>query len=276
MGKNTRMIKHSILVLVIFILFTSCFDFSTITKEAAQKTSLEETLKIEQPKTVKLDANHIDSIASGLIFVPKSNYIRTKQQIEDKRVVYAALYEKASDQQKRDSVLNQASAYFTKALLNEIIPYWYGTEWDFNGYTDIPNEGEIACGYFVSTTLKHMGLQLNRYKMAQQASKLEVESIAIQKNKVIFFGQEELSKHIKNLSEGLYIVGLDNHVGYLYKHKGLSYFVHSSYVTDRVMIEYTNTSEAFPSSLYYLAPITANKELLEKWLLGQPIKIYTS
>ena len=276
MVRSIRMIKNSIIILAVFILSTSCFDLGTTTTEAAKQKSLTDTSKVELQKTVKLDANHIDSIASGLIFVPKSDYLQTKQQIEDKRVVYAALYEKAADQQKRDSVLNEVSAYFTKALLNEIIPYWYGTEWDFNGYTDIPNEGEIACGYFVSTTLKHMGLQLNRYKMAQQASKLEVESIAIQKNKVIFFGQEELSKHIKNLSEGLYIVGLDNHVGYLYKHKGLSYFVHSSYVTDRVMIEYTNTSEAFPSSLYYLAPITANKELLEKWLLGQPIKIYTS
>ena len=53
---------------------------------------------------------------------------------------------------------------FFHTLVDSIFPYWYGTEWDFNGITESPRKGEIACGYFVSTTLKHMGIRLNRYK----------------------------------------------------------------------------------------------------------------
>ncbi|WMJ72126.1 hypothetical protein RCC89_02925 [Cytophagaceae bacterium ABcell3] len=42
---------------------------------------------------------------------------------------------------------------FSDYLVNKLIPYWYGTKWDFEGHTDVPGKGEIACGYFVSTTL---------------------------------------------------------------------------------------------------------------------------
>jgi len=169
-------------------------------------------------------------------------------------------------------ILDSAAQYFTKSLLNEIIPYWYGTPWDFNGHTNIPNEGEVACGYFVSTTLKHMGVKLNRYRMAQQASKLEVESVAIKQNRVIFSNDENISKKLTALKEGIYIVGLDNHVGYIYKHGGMSYFIHSSYITDRVMIELAEDSEAFPSDVYYLGAVT-NTDFIRKWLVGETLKI---
>ena len=65
----------------------------------------------------------------------------------------------------QDSILSTIQAQFTDFLLNAIIPHWYGTPWDFNGHTSIPNQGEIACGYFVSTTLRDIGLKLNRFKM---------------------------------------------------------------------------------------------------------------
>ena len=68
---------------------------------------------------------------------------------------------------------------FENYLVNEIIPHWYGTEWDFNGYTAVPNQGVIACGYFVSTTLLHMGINVNRYKMAQQAGLYEAQTLAL-------------------------------------------------------------------------------------------------
>ena len=65
--------------------------------------------------------------------------------------------------------LDSVQQYFEEQLLNGIIPYWYGTAWSFEGHTNVPNQGEIACGYFVSTTLVHMGLDINRYRMAQKS-----------------------------------------------------------------------------------------------------------
>lgn len=62
------------------------------------------------------------------------------------------------------------SIIFKRCLVNEIIPFREGTIWSFEGYMSIPNKGEIACGYFVSITLKYFSVELNRYKLAQQSS----------------------------------------------------------------------------------------------------------
>jgi hypothetical protein len=40
---------------------------------------------------------------------------------------------------------------FTSAVTETIIPAWIGTGWDFNGITEKPQQGSIACGYFVTT-----------------------------------------------------------------------------------------------------------------------------
>ena len=38
------------------------------------------------------------------------------------------------------------SESFEDNLINKIIPFWYGTKWSFEGHSNEPNKGEIACG----------------------------------------------------------------------------------------------------------------------------------
>ena len=158
-------------------------------------------------------------------------------------------------------------------MINKIIPYWYGTVWDFNGYTYKPKQGTIACGYFVSTTLRDMGLNLNRFKLAQQGPENEAKSIAINTNEVLFFDESSILDGLKGLGEGVYFVGLSNHVGYLYINDGHSYFIHSNYIDGEVMIENTSQSQAFGGYYYYIAKITGNKKLMEKWLRKDEIQV---
>ena len=53
---------------------------------------------------------------------------------------------------------------FTRAVAETIIPDWIGTKWDFNGISEKPQQGNIACGYFVTTVLRDAGLNLARSK----------------------------------------------------------------------------------------------------------------
>lgn len=164
---------------------------------------------------------------------------------------------------------------FEEHLLNQIIPHWYGTEWDFNGYTDVPNQGVIACGYFVSTTLKHMGINLNRYHLAQQAGLNEAKSIAIvDSNYFTVYGTDQLKKSMQDEKDGIYFVGLDNHVGYLLKRNAQLYFIHSNYIDDKVMIEKIDESAAFSSNIYVVAEISTNETLMKYWHSGEVVKIY--
>ncbi|WP_439150975.1 hypothetical protein [Winogradskyella sp.] len=146
------------------------------------------------------------------------------------------------------------------------MPHWYDTPWDFNGHTNSPNDGEIACGYFVSTTLKHLGFNLNRYKMAQAAgcdeSKLLQSKTELKMYSNLSF--EELKTEVNAVySDGVYFVGLDNHVGYvLIKNKEL-YFLRSNYCYDKVVIELVETSPCFQSNLYVFTEVTTNKILFK-------------
>ena len=77
---------------------------------------------------------------------------------------------------ERKTVIKQAKAYLFHELTMEIFPSWYGTKWDFNGTTQVPQEGYIACGYFVITTLRDLGLKVPRVKWAQAASETMILS----------------------------------------------------------------------------------------------------
>jgi hypothetical protein len=175
---------------------------------------------------------------------------------------------------KADSL---AGAAMTKALVEKIFPAWYGTPWDFNGHTNTPDTGEVACGYFVSTTLKHMGFNLNRYKLAQQASMIGTKSLDPHENES-FWGKsvDKLVEYFKPRPAGLWTVGLSYHVGFLYWDGAELYFIHSSYLDPVAVVrEKALESEALAqSNVFCLGNITHNQWLMRKWRTGEFISIY--
>jgi hypothetical protein len=217
----------------------------------------------------------VDSVPDNLSLTPGNDYTEDKSKILRIRNTFSTAYRTASDTTAQNRVLNSAMVRFTELLLNTIIPYWYGTPWDFNGYTAIPNQGTIACGYFVSTTLRDMGLQINRYTLAQQGPENEARSIAVDTAEMRSCMQHELHDELENRDEGLYFIGLTHHVGYLYIYNNAAYFIHSNYIDGTVMIENTEYSKAFHSTHYYLTPITGNTHLIKKWLKKDDVPIIT-
>lgn len=161
---------------------------------------------------------------------------------------------------------------FTMNLVEGLIPHWYGTPWSFGGHTATPKQGKIACGYFISTTLRDMGLRLNRYKLAQK-SPID-EAMAISCGSEIYSvdqeDHEEAYREIDNLTrEGLYFIGFDTgHVGYLLKREGKLLLIHSNYLAPiAVCMEDLKDSRVFKSyTKFHLVDITHNKILLQRWL----------
>jgi len=213
----------------------------------------------------------LDSVKLDINYIPKGNYKKVLHEISKKRIALQSEYSKAPEK-----TLNNTSNYFLNTLLNNIVPHWYETTWAYEGHTNTPNKGEIACGYFVSTTLQHFGFNLNRYKMAQQAG-LNIALSLQPKNKLKIYrniSYSELKKSLLNIyNDGLYFIGLNNHVGYiLIKNKEL-YFLHSSYCDNKVVIEYAEHSYCFQNDIYVFAEISTNKILLKKWILNEHIPI---
>lgn len=254
--------KKLLVVLILSCCFASCTNAQVLNPE-------KETVIIPIEEEIK---NEIDSSKCGLSFSPNNNYSKTKVEIKELRNKLSIKYKTLNDSTKL-TLINIAKPIFTNQLLNKIIPYWYGTEWDFNGYTAKPNVGKIACGYFVSTTLRDMGLNLNRYDLAKKGPEDEANSIAITKEYTTIINEDEIEERLFSLKDGLYFVGLDGHVGYLYKYDSLTYFIHSNYIENKVMVELTSNSEAFGSSMYYLTDISDNDLLIKKWLTNRAVKI---
>ncbi|MFD0797625.1 hypothetical protein ACFQZJ_09145 [Maribacter chungangensis] len=161
---------------------------------------------------------------------------------------------------------------FTNQLVDQIIPYWYGTPWSFGGHTTTPNQGKIACGYFISTTLRDMGMNINRYTLAQKSPIDEAKMISCgtKISKIVADTAEKAYDEIDRLTkEGLYFIGFDEgHVGYLLKRNGKLLLIHSNYLAPvSVCMETLKESRVFNRfTTFHLVAISDNDSLLQRWL----------
>lgn len=158
---------------------------------------------------------------------------------------------------------------FTDLMVNKIFPYWYGTPWNFNGTTQKPNDGKIACGYFVTTTIEDMGFPINRIKLAQCASEEMIKELVSKENIFRFSGIsiDEFEQKIIKKGNGLYLIGLDNHTGFVLISDKENYFIHSSGMfPQEVMKEKLSDSKIIAKSKYrVVGKMSADKKFLNTW-----------
>lgn len=154
-------------------------------------------------------------------------------------------------------------------LTENIFPHWYGTQWDYNGYTNKPKQGVIACGYFVSTTLKHIGFNMNRYDIAKMYSSNIIKVLCHSDSKT-YYEFESFNNACTKLPDGIYILGLSNHVGFLSIEGGVAYFIHSDYSSEegvrKEMIERSFALEN--SSSFWIGNFSNHEETME-WYKNQ-------
>ena len=79
---------------------------------------------------------------------------------------------------------------------------------------------------------------------------------------------EDFIQAIKNQGYGLYIVGLDNHTGFIYNDGKDTYFIHSTFLgTRNVQKENAATSGILKQSKYkVLGKISSDEKVLERWV----------
>lgn len=198
-------------------------------------------------------------------------YKEIKSTVIQNRITYSNLYTTSTEKKK---VIEKAQLEIKSILIDQIIPNWYGTKWSFEGHTEIPKSGNIACGYFVSTTLRDAGFKLNRFKLAQLNPLEEAKSISCGETITTIKNSSltELKKHFLTLKDGIYFIGLDFHVGYILKEKQNVYIIHSNYINKQgVVKENIEKSKAASSTTYYIVPISTNQKLLKKWILNESL-----
>lgn len=202
-------------------------------------------------------------------------YPKVLAAIDQRRKSYKKeFYENKSTQ------LLKAQNYLESQLVEEVLPLWLGTEWDYNGTTTTPRSGKIACGYFVTTTLHQVGFQFNRSLLAQQASLYILQSFCKEENikRIGHNNTKALFNYLNNDNNKIYLCGLDNHVGYIIKQDGQWYAFHASGLPPyQVVKEPLNECPAYlQSQNFFIAPLFKEGYMLSSWILNVPVKILTA
>ena len=178
--------------LPLFLLFISCNDFQPPEFKTDQKVPVQHTTS------------------------NRTSYEGLKERIDStRRSLRSSL--KHAKQGEQDTIFRKADSLLHRAILHDLYEYWRGTPWDFNGITQTPQQGSIACGYFVTTLLKHTGHPLNRVQLATCASMEMIKkltSTADIKN-LSSLSFEDFTRTIRAHINAVYVIGLDYHTGFI-------------------------------------------------------------
>jgi hypothetical protein len=201
----------------------------------------------------------------------RAAYAGRVASLERTRAELAGRLAKAKTEADRRSVRHAARAALLDAVTNAFFPAWEGTAWDFHGTTTTPGAGKIACGYYVTTVLRDAGFQLERAKLAQQPSERIVKTLAPESDVWRFRkgDRDEVLAKVRAEGEGLYVVGLDNHVGFLLEQSGSpTRFCHASYDPPEVRCEDAAKAKVF-SSKYHVVGRVLSATALARWVEGR-------
>ena len=205
-----------------------------------------------------------------------TTYFQICRNLEARRKKLSAEYSGALTDDAKENVLVKARDLLLTTLADSLFVCWYGTGWDFYGMTTTPRQGDIACGYFVTTVLKQSGFLINRTHLAQLASSEMIKTLcAADKIKTITNNQtKKLFDYIKGKPDGIFIVGLDNHTGFIVKKGGALNFVDADYYSniDRVRSEPLEKSEIISKNGFFVVgELLYSDATITKWIKGEKI-----
>ncbi len=201
--------------------------------------------------------------------IVQEDYAQLKKEIEQKQQQFKKQFAKATSPEQKEKQLNTAFSFFEQKITTEITNQWIGTTWDFNGITQTPRNGDIACGYFVTTVLRDAGYTIHRVKYAQCASQIMIQYLCDQRDIQTFSNAaiEKVTNYIQKKGKGLYVTGLDFHTGFIYNDDQEIYFIHSLYI-NRVGVVKQKLMDAsvFVSSKYKMIGKLSRAKFVERWL----------
>lgn len=206
------------------------------------------------------------------------SYCSLLDDICSKKEEFSKKYLESKTKSQKDKVIDESRSYLFDVITNDVFPSWYGTTWAFRGKTRTPNEGSIACGYFVSTVLEDVGLKVDRITLAEQCSEDMIMNLSANASIARFSNKpvSDFEDYVRSSGKGIYIVGLDIHTGFVVNDgRGGISFVHSSYypMANSVVSEGINSKNPLSDSKYRVVGKIFDSEMVRKWLLEEPFGI---
>lgn len=185
-------------------------------------------------------------------------------------------YAKAQTAEEKAAVENDARVIL-ELVMPEMMRCWLGTPYDFNGTAERPGGGEVACGYFVSTVIRDAGFRVDRYKLAQQPSGNILRTFLKRENCLLKVGQDfdSYAEWVEGMEPGVYLIGLDSHVGFIVNGADGTRFFHSSRWQDRGVVDEPGRKAGAlrHSNWRMIGGLTADPDVIRTWLGGEKVKV---
>jgi hypothetical protein len=175
----------------------------------------------------------------------------------------------------------KAVEHDARVILEMILPAmmrcWLGTPWDYHGTASAPGGGKIACGYFVSTVLRDAGFQVDRFKLAKQPSENILRSFLPKDACTLTVGMNygKFANGMADADPGIYLIGLDTHVGFLVVDGSGFRMIHSSGSRPWCVVdEARDEADVLRKSSWRMTGnLTISGEVIRRWLRSERIAV---
>lgn len=162
------------------------------------------------------------------------------------------------------------------SLTHRVARRWLGTRWGLGApQSRSPGEGKINCGTFVGTVLRDAGFVVDVDRLQRQPSQLIISSFvgAPRMRKWSDASMERFLADVRRMGPGLFIIGLDFHVGFLVQTESDLRFVHASYVTKTVVDEPAASARPIVDSRYRVVGKLLDRKNVRDWLEGNRVQV---
>lgn len=200
---------------------------------------------------------------------PLTDYRAVKREVAARQAELNRAYHEARDDSSRAVVLAEARRFLEDVIVRRLLPPWIGTPWDYNGTSEQPGVGSIACGYFLTTVLRDAGFRVDRARLAQLPSEQLILGFCDPRDVRRFSDTSapEFVAAVRRQGPGLFIVGLDYHVGFLVNDGREVRFVHSTVVgAGEVVDEPALDSGPLVWSRYRVVARALSDRVVARWL----------
>jgi hypothetical protein len=155
-----------------------------------------------------------------------------------------------------------------KRRILELARRWMGTRWGLGApQTKTPGQGKINCGMFVATVLGDAGIVVNRTRLQRQPAELIIKTFS-RPTDIARFRNDDMAtflEGVRAMGDGIYIIGLDFHVGLLQVEGDDVRFIHASYVTHTVVNEDAAKAVPITTSKYRVVGKLLADRMVHQW-----------
>jgi len=202
--------------------------------------------------------------------------------LERRRTELAIRFHRARGAERR-VVRAEARQVVTTAIRDHIFPAWLGTPWGLGVKSTAIRPHEpgkvVGCSYFVTAVLLNAGLRLeSRGRFAVAPSELIQRALTPARrdlHRIFRVDGPALRRRIAALGDGIYMVGLNIHTGFLVVNGAEVRVVHASYtppmqVVDEPLLE-SQVIDLSAQRGYVVTPLFQDDFLIDAWLTGKPV-----